>query len=368
MISNKYFIPFFLLGSLGLTACQGADKPNVDAELMQQLEALTQSCEVNVDRHSLRCKNKEDAVFTEQFTSGQKDRVASLDTFSVALSGENAPVAVAAAHVLEKNYRQMGDQPGEVSPTVARRIIDTVAQTPKQRASKSVYAAVHAAVLAGETDYLYTMLDNHDYDYAAQNGYENLMYYGRLDVFDKIQALAAGENEKLAVTAFKAPRKIPDPKPEEMAVICPWAQGYMDDTRNKVFLEAGRQMLRCEGEYIDALLDAGEQRLAENHFTRDDYLLFRNVCFTPVKGLIAESGKQAQCERTFAFLESAANNEALDSLARGLALYAIYYQRRDAKTMAVMQKYKNHSDPNINKYANDAIESLVTTYKVTEQG
>ena len=126
-------------------------------------------------------------------------------------------------------------------------------------------------------------------------------------------------------------------------------------------------MLSCGGKYIDSLLDEGEKRLASsNRFTRDDYLLYRDVCFTPIKGMIKEAGKEAQCERTAQFLENAVNNEKVESRDRGLALFAIYYQRRNAKSMKVMQKYKDHADENIRKYARDSIKSLVETYKIPE--
>ena len=46
----------------------------------------------------------------------------------------------------------------------------------------------------------------------------------------------------------------------------------------------------------------------------------------------------------------------------GLALFAIYYQRRDQESYDLMQKYKNHKDENVKKYALQSIESLEKHY------
>jgi hypothetical protein len=63
-------------------------------------------------------------------------------------------------------------------------------------------------------------------------------------------------------------------------------------------------------------------------------------------------------------LEKATNDDRVASLARGLALYSIYYQRRDAETMVLMRNYEKHEDENIQKYAKDAIKSLQEHYKI----
>ncbi len=358
-----------------LYACQSQAGPKVDPEIMQALEAVVASCEVGVSGNTVsKCQNGEfknlRAMFKKSETNPEpKDKVDALDTFSEALKSENQELAVVASSLLYHEYRNFGPspEPSRFTAPVAQRMIAAVGQSPKYQAAQALKAAVHTGMLAGQQDALYQMLDQHSYDSVPGLGYPLIMRYARMAAFPKVKSLVASEDPKTVTAAFKAPRNMPKPTPEEQAEICPWAKGFLSDSRDPAYLGAARLMLKCQGEYVDALLDEGEKRLEkDNRFTRDDYLVYRDVCFSPIKGLIKEAGFQAQCARTAAFLEKAVNNEKVESLPRGLALFAIYYQRRNAESMKVMQKYKNHADPNIKKYANESIKSLVESYKVPE--
>lgn len=358
-----------------LSACQSEARLKVDPEIMQALEAVVAHCEVGVSGNTVtKCQNEEfkslRAMFKKSETNPQpKDKVEALDTFSEALKSENQELAVVASSLLYHEYRDFGPspEPSRFTAPVAQRLIGAVGQSPKYQAAQALTAAVHTGMLAGQQEALYQMLDQHTYDAIPGLGYPHIMRYARMQAFPKVKQLAKAEDLKTVKAAFSAPGNMPKPTAEENAEICPWAKGYLSDPRDAAYLGAARLMLSCQGEYIDALLDEGEKRLEkDNRFTRDDYLIYRDVCFSPVKGLIKEAGFQAQCARTAAFLEKAVNNEKVESLPRGLALFAIYYQRRNAESMKVMQKYKNHADPNIKKYANESIKSLVETYKVPE--
>lgn len=365
----------FLALACHLSACQSKAGPQVDPEIMQALEAVVAHCEVGVSGNTVRkCENEEfknlRAMFKKSDANPQpKDKVDAIDTFSEALKSENKELAVVASSLLYNEYRDYGPSPdpSRFTAPVAQRLIAAVGQSPKYQAAQALRAVVHTSMLAGQEEALYQMLDQHPYDAVPGLGYPYIMRYARLKAFPKVQQLAKADDAKTVAAAFSAPRNMPKPTAEEQAEICPWAKGYLSDARDSAYLGAARLMLKCQGEYVDALLDEGEKRLEkDNRFTRDDYMVYRDVCFSPIKGLIKEAGFQAQCARTAAFLEKAVNNEKVDSLPRGLALFAIYYQRRNEASMKVMQKYKNHADPNIKKYANQSIESLVKTYKIPE--
>jgi hypothetical protein len=358
-----------------LSACQSKGGPKVDPEIMKALEAVVAHCEVGVSGNTVgKCQNEEykslRAMFNKSEANPQpKDKIEALDTFSEALKSEKQELAVVASSLLYNEYRDFGPspEPSRFTAPVAQRLIAAVGQAPKYQAAQALKAAVHAGMLSGEQEALYQMLDQHSYAAIPGLGYPYIMRYARMQAFPKVKQLAQSEDPKSVTAAFQAPGNMPKPTAEEQAEICPWAKGYLADSRDSAYLGAARLMLSCKGEYIDALLDEGEKRLAkDNRFTRDDYMVYRDVCFSPIKGLIKEAGFQAQCARTAAFLEKAVNNEKVESLPRGLALFAIYYQRRNAESMKVMQKYKNHADPNIKKYANESIQSLVKTYKVPE--
>ncbi len=360
---------------LSLSAC-GGSQAKVDPEIMAALENVVQKCKVDVSGNTVtECKDNAfkdlRAMFSKNPKEGipKKDKFEALDTFSTALKSENKELAVAASSLLYNEYRTLGTEPDttKLKPDAAKRMIEAVGQSPQYQAAQSLKAAVHTAMLTQQSEALYQMMDNHSYDSIPGLGYPHIMRYGRLDAFPKIKSLADAEDPKLVSAAFKAPRNMYKPSPEEMAPVCQWAKGYLSDSRDAAYNGAARLMIKCQGEYIDALLEEGEKRLKENNrFTRDDYLVYRDVCFSPVKGLIKEAGFQAQCKRTAEFLEAAVNNEKVASRDRGLALFAIYYQRRNADSMKIMQKYKEHPDENIRKYANESIKSLKEVYKIPE--
>ncbi len=342
--------------------------PKVDEALMAELKTIASLCEVNVSGNTVTgCKADEKQKLVSRFERKEADPVAALDTLAVALGDTDEKLAVVASSVLYSAFQNFGKlQKGAVSPDVAYHLIEAVGKAPQYRAAQSVHAAVHAAMLAGENAALYQMLDSHAYPPLPSLGYPDLMRYGRLDALPQIQKIAQSPDEKLAVAALSAPVNMYEASAEEKKAICPWAQGYLGDKRAAVYQSAGRVMLWCGGPSIDALQDEGDKRLAAHQFGQDDYLLYRDVCFTPVKGLIPEAGQDKQCQRNQVFLEKAVNDDKLDSTSRGLALFAIYYQRRNAESMQIMKKYKNHADPKIKQYANQAIASLVGSYKIPE--
>ncbi len=167
----------------------------------------------------------------------------------------------------------------------------------------------------------------------------------------------ASASKTLASSALRSFRKMYDVTDEEKAQICPWIAGYLGDSRLEVFEVAGYGAIRCGGEYVDKLLDEGERRLSESHeFTRTHYFVFRDVCFSFMGEKTA--GQQAQCDRNYAFLQKAVDDDAVDSEFRSLALDAIDYQRRDATTKALAKKYLRHKDEKVAGRAKEIVEKL----------
>lgn len=54
---------------------------------------------------------------------------------------------------------------------------------------------------------------------------------------------------------------------------------------------------------------------------------------------------------SFTPLRGASNDPGVDDATRGLALWNIYYQRRDAKTLALMRKYEKSPNKEVAKRA-----------------
>ena len=335
----------------------------IDDALMGELKKIAELCDVNVSGVTVtNCPNKEARTLTDSFR--ERDRGAAVDTFAAALAGADDKVKTVAANLSRSALSNfgIGAKAAKVDSVAAKRYIAAVGKLEKYHAAQAIRSAVHAAMLGGATDELYALLDTHDYLPARAMGYREVMTHGRTSVLPKLKDLAKGDDVNVAAAAVSAARLMYKATAEEKAATCPWIVEYLGSARAKIYMEAGHSAVWCGGEYVDALLDEGEKRLAANQFDRDSYLVFRDICFTPIGNKV--KGTPEQCDRNYKFLESAVKNEKVDETARGLALFAIYYQRRDAKTMKVVKKYRNSKVPKIREYANKAIKSLKETYKV----
>lgn len=338
--------------------------PKIDEEIMADLKAIVDNCEINPDGATVtKCKNKEKRALVDKFTKKEKDRGEAIDSFAKALGSDDPKLQTAAGSVMMSAMRAMPEVE-KVSPAAAKRLVDAFAKAPKYQAAQSAPTVVHAANLSGNQevlDALYAAIDSHEHKSMKSVAYPHLMAYGRLDRFDKVKELAASDDEQTAAAALEAWRNMKKPTDAEKKEVCPFVVGFLGDSRKRVFQQAGWGAIKCGGESVDKLLDEGEKRLSEKHeFTRDHYMVFRDVCFSFMGEKTA--GQEEQCNRNYAFLQKAVDDEEVDAKARGLALFAIYYQRRDQATKDLAMKYKGHKTPEIAEKAGEIIESLDKHY------
>lgn len=330
--------------------------------LMADIKKVASACEIDVKYHNVKCTGDEYKALRSSFTKKTYDRVEVIDTMATALTDSDPKVQSVAANMTYSVISGFPDAKiGDVPTGSARRMLETFGKLddPAQRA---MAYTVYVGTLAGLNDEVYTAIEKHPRPSINPYAFEHVMKYGRLTAFPKIQELAKSEDEKTMRVAFNSVLNMNKMSDEEKNEVCPWAKGYLSSEKDAQFLGAGRVMLRCRGEYINDLLAEGEKRNKENKFTRDYTMVYRDICFSMVKGLIDEAGVQAQCERNYKLLEDVTNNEETDSTARGLALFGIYYQRRDQKSYDLMKKYKDHKDEKVKKYANESMASLEKHY------
>lgn len=337
--------------------------PQIDAEIMADLKAIVANCEVNVSGCTVnKCANDETKTLLDKFElkdgKRPKDRGVAIDTFAAALADPDDKLQTAAVSVMYSGYRVMPDVDA-VSPAAAKRLIEAWAKLPKYQANQSITGVVHAVMLSGSDEVanaLYSAVEAHP-EASKGSAWEALMTYGRVRALPKLQELSKSDDKDTARAALSSFRNMYDVTDEEKAAVCPWIAGFLGDSRPEVFEAAGYGAIRCGGEYVDKLLDEGEKRLSESHeFTRTHYFVFRDVCFSFMGEKTA--GQQAQCDRNYAFLQKAVDDAAVESEFRSLALDAIYYQRRDATTKALAQKYLKHKDEAVAKRAAEIVEKL----------
>ena len=89
-------------------------------------------------------------------------------------------------------------------------------------------------------------------------------------------------------------------------------------------------------EHLDALLGEAETRLKNKEYKDPFAPVMREPCFEFISNITKKAADEAQCDRVYTFLEKAANDASVDDPIRGLALWNIYYQRRDEKTLKLM--------------------------------
>lgn len=333
-----------------------------NATVLEHLQKIGEGCTVRAESASVYgCKAGQDNALREWVAQAQpKD---AFETFAGVIRGTDdkaRAVAIASSngvfsridHTLRKANATEG---------AATVFLDALA---KDDAIAPVVAATatHLANLAGERDRLLEVVSALKSKPARNEAYRAMMMYGRLEVLPTLQAAAKVSDHTVA--ALAAPREMHDWTAKETAAVCPWAKGYLGDERLPVAAEAGNDMVRCKGEWVDALLDEGDKRLAAKQFKAPLSQVFREICFQMMKGVTGAAGQPAQCTRTFAFLEKVVNDASVESAVRGMALWNIYYQRRDQATLDLMRKYQRHPDPEIQKRAKEAIDSLTTTYKL----
>ncbi len=349
-----------------------ANKINVDPTVMSAIKAVASGCEIDVKNMRIKCAKGEYKALEKMYGyTKPKSRVATIGTFAVALGDADAKVRTVAANLLggKFNYSWGKDAVvGSVNPDVATALLAALPKLGKYQGRRAVNAIAYAATLAKQEGALFKTLDASPDKYVKRKGYEGSMFYGRMSSFPKVAELAKSSDTNERLSAVIAVHKMPKFTDQEKAIVCPWAleQAKFDgdkDESSPVFEYAGYVATRCRGESIDKLLAFGEAQLKKGKFNRQYYFVYRGICFSMVRALLKEPGVKKQCNRNYAFLEKVTNNKKIKPEFRGLALDAISYQRRDAKSLKLMQRYKNHKVADIKKRANDAIKMLKSYVK-----
>jgi len=330
-------------------------------QVVTLLKAIVEGCTVTVDSASVySCKNKEDQALGDYI---RKDRPKDLfETYASFLTSKDEKMRAAAIAEAAYTFTTL-DKDGRKSNAtkpVANAFLDALAKD-DGTAVRLAPPAVDLGFIAGLGSRVIKVTDSVNTN-ARNAAYRTFMEYGRMEGFSRLQEVA--KEKDFAVAALSAPRQMYEWTDAEKAQICPWAKGYLGDATNSTAAEAAYTVIKCKGEYIDALLDEGEKRVRNKQFDNPFAMTFREICFEFISGLSGQAGGSPQCKRNYAFLEKVTNDESVKAEVRGMSLWNIYYQRRDKESLALMRKYEKHKVPEIAKRAKEAITSLTTTYKL----
>jgi hypothetical protein len=238
---------------------------------------------------------------------------------------------------------------------------------PKALARQAVPAAVLAATLAGQTEELFAALDRADQTELRPLGYRYVMTHGRMAVFGKIQQLVKDSNSSLAFAALEAPNNMYGWTQTEKTILCPWANDLLKDPRPNVATRAAGLLSHCGGEFVDALLQRGEQALKGGQFNAGELSAFRDLC--SAASLREEGGATTkQCERNRDLLEDVVATKKLDSQTRSMALASLAYQWPDDKTRKLAQSLLKDSDKSLAEHADRTIKRLEQRKQIESSG
>lgn len=337
---------------------------SLNATLVEHVKAHAEACTVNVEQgQAYACKaGITDALAKYVRESKPADFATTL--VSIVRKKDDAKMSAAAVALLNEQFDNLGEdgKRANATPAAVKELLAALKESTQNRAARIATPAAQLATIGGAFDDLYAVADGHPTKEARDNVYRNLLVFGRLKGFAKVKLVVdKPEHRSAALDAVLRMAKATD---EEKAAVCPWAKGYLADPSLEIAAKAGQDMLFCRDEYVDALLGEAETRLKNKQYKDPFAMLMREPCFEFVKNVTPKAAAAKQCDAVYAFLEKAANDATVDDATRGMALYNIYYQRRDEQTLKLMRKYENHPNKEVKKRAKEAITSLTTTYKL----
>lgn len=337
--------------------------PPKDDKLVDFVKKLAETCTVNVESgQAYSCKGDTNDKLRD-YVRKEKPKEFFSTLVQEILDGEEKESATAIA-VLDENFSYLGAD--ELKTWATKYTVDKLLEALKKnkgnRATRIAGVTTHLSVLAGRADDLYAVIDKHESKYAQDKAYGNLMTHGRLKVLPKLKEVAKDKTH--AAAALGAPRNMYKATDDERAEYCPWAEGYLGDDDANVASAAGYVMVNCKGKWIDSLLGEAKKRVEAGKYKNPFAMVMREPCFEFISGVSGKAGASPQCEAVFEFLEKTANDKRVDDETRGMALWNIYYQRRDKKTLDLMRKYEKSPVKAIADRAKEAIKSLTETYKL----
>jgi hypothetical protein len=246
---------------------------------------------------------------------------------------------------------------GDVSAKDATDLLTATLALPKPLARQALPAAVHASMLANQSDALYVALEKLQDPQLRAVAVRNYMVYGRLTAFKKVQELAKDDTSHLAPAAVESPQNMLAWTAEEQAAICPWATGLLTDTRPLIAGKAASLLSSCSGEFIDKLLESGERSLAANKFAVSELAGYRDLCSANRRGRQSAATEQ-QCARCRKLLEKVTETKSVDQQARSMALSSLAYQWPDDRTVQLAKRLEKSPEASLADAARRTLQRI----------
>jgi hypothetical protein len=310
----------------------------------ERLASVAANCSVDTQTGVIsRCKNNEKQGLVRDINTNKLARSEAFPALVAALSpaegnDEEKQISVVASKTLEAAFRNSwGDKPQQVATKeVAKQLIDVLPKLPARQATQVVPSAVHAAMLTGQQQELYAVLDALPSPDLRASGYSFVLRYGSLSELTKLKTLIQGSEEVVATSAVEALRRIPAPTEEQKQQVCELLQSLAADSRPSVAGKVAAQLVSCGGAAVDGLLTQAEAQLKNGQVPGAFVRAFDLLCLSRAGKVL---GTEAQCKRERAWLEAVVANTKVNMEARQAALLGLGLQFPDDATEKLAKKY-----------------------------
>lgn len=296
---RKSFGGLALAGLVAFSVACGGVKTDPDVD--QAIKAVVENCKIETRYgNAENCADKEDEKLDELIE--EKGQAASLGSLAVALGAEDEETRSIAADRLYDNFRSVSDlekNPESIDKAAVDLLIENLGKYEEYGSFYAARSAAFLAMLTGKQDKLYAMLDSHPNDAVQTEGYGSIMRYGRLAGFPKVKELVASGDEKIAGAVAYAPRDMYNYTDEEKQEVCEWAVGNLQHENERVAAASAQILaLRCQGEYIDKMLDEAERRAEADELKRPFASALTNFTFSCQSAFGSDpTGSEEQCKR-----------------------------------------------------------------------
>jgi hypothetical protein len=221
--------------------------------------------------------------------------------------------------------------PGAVEAKDAQALLTAVLALPKPLMRQSLPAAVHASMLANQSEPLYAELDKMTEPPLRAVAVRYLMTHGRLAALPKVQALVKDSNPAVALASVESAQNMLNWSADEQAKVCPWASELLSDERPAVSAKAASLIGNCGGGFVDSLLEAREKALKGGTFNAGSLGGLKDLC-SPGRRARPNAPTEEQCKRARKILEKVVEDKAVDMQVKNSAFTSLAYQWPDGDT------------------------------------
>ncbi len=308
----------------------------------------------------LSCSGGENWKLASDFLSKKRDRSAAVGPLAAALAGPEAgarSLAQSALRVAFGGAWSNDTAAKPVDPEAARALLAVALQLPENMAKDVLPAAVNAAMLADQADWLCAELAKPPPGPLQEVAYPYLMAFGRLKAFPKVQEVVQKSPLALALAALEAPRSLHHWSDAEEKAICDWSETLLSDPRPEVVQGASVLMGNCGPAWLDKLLARADKQAARGtlDLKAEGALITLSTLGKDTGPHDATSDQRA---RARSLLMGVALSTKADAKARASALLAVSEIWPDPAARAMLKQLQHDGSSEVAKQATDALGQM----------